>query len=252
MSEEKLLKIVVGGNAKLEKNISTFSLPAGFSCPGALECLSRADPDTGKITDGKFTKFRCFAAAAEALYETTRAARWHNFEALTAAGGRKAMTELIVASFPKNLKILRIHVSGDFFSQAYFDAWLAAAAARPDIEFYAYTKSLKFWVARLPEIPPNLRLVASRGGKYDELIDAHDLPHAVVVYHPEEAEKLGLNIDHDDGYARDHKTRSFALLLHGVQAAGTEAQAAIQRMKKEGVKFSYAAESKTQEAATKE
>ena len=31
----------------------TFSLPSGYSCPGASECLSKADKDTGKITDGK-------------------------------------------------------------------------------------------------------------------------------------------------------------------------------------------------------
>ena len=248
MSDVNLLKIVIGGNAKLEKSIATFSLPAGHSCPGALECLSRADPDTGKVTDGKFTKFRCFAAAAEAMYSATRAARWHNFNALTTAGSRKAMAALIVASLPEKLKILRIHVSGDFFSQTYFDAWLDAAAARPEVEFYAYTKSLKFWVARLPEIPANLRLVASRGGKNDDLIQAFDLPNVTVVYHPEEAEKLGLEIDHDDSLARNPSLKGFALLLHGAQPSNSMAQAAIQRMKKEGVKFSYSSETKAAEA----
>lgn len=237
-----LLKIVTGGNAKLEKKISTFSLPAGFSCPGALECLSRADPDTGKISDGKHTKFRCFAAAAEAMYPAVRAARWHNLNALTGAGSSEAMADLIIRSFPKSLVTLRVHVSGDYFSQAYFDAWVTAAARTPNVEFYSYTKSLKFWVTRLPEIPKNLRLVASWGGKNDDLIKAHNLPNAVVVYHPEEAEALGLQIDHDDGYARDHSVKEFALLLHGSQPKDTPAQAAIQRMKKEGVKFAYSSE----------
>ena len=252
MSEEKLLKIAQGGNAKLDRSISTLSLPAGHSCPGAKDCLSRADPDTGKISDGKFTQFRCFAASAEAMYTATREARWHNFNLLTGAGGRKGMAELIIASLPKNLITLRIHVSGDFFSQAYLDAWIDAANARPNIEFYAYTKSLKFWVARLPEIPANLRLVASWGGKNDDLIKAHDLPNAKVVFHPDEAEKLGLPIDHDDGYARDHKCKEFALLLHGAQPKDTVAQAAIQRMKKEGVKFAYSGETKPAEVGTAE
>jgi len=250
MTEENTLKIAVGGNAKLSSDIATLSLPAGHSCPGAKDCLSRADPDTGKITDGKFTQFRCFAASSEAMYPSTRAARWHNMNALAAAGSRKAMAKLIVASLPEKLKVLRIHVSGDFFSQTYFDAWLDAAAARPDVEFYAYTKSLKFWVSRLPEIPANLRLVASRGGRDDALIEAHGLPNVVVVYHPEEAEKLGLQIDHDDGYARDHDTKEFALLLHAAQPKGSAAQAAIQRMKNEGVKFAYSGETKPAETAT--
>ena len=63
------------GNAKLDKKIYTFSLPAGHSCPYAYECKASADPITGKITDGANQTFRCFAASQEALYRTTRDAR---------------------------------------------------------------------------------------------------------------------------------------------------------------------------------
>ena len=44
------------GNSKLAPNIFTFSLPAGYSCPGAKECLSRAvkQPEGNyKLIDGK-------------------------------------------------------------------------------------------------------------------------------------------------------------------------------------------------------
>ena len=60
-------------NAKLKKlakklrlKLKTFSLPSGWTCPGAKDCHSRADRDTGKIKDGKHTEFRCFQASAEA------------------------------------------------------------------------------------------------------------------------------------------------------------------------------------------
>ena len=57
---------------KLKLKLSTFSLPSGHTCPGALDCLSKADRDTGKITDGKHTEFRCFQASAEAVYPSLR------------------------------------------------------------------------------------------------------------------------------------------------------------------------------------
>ena len=46
-------KIAFGlGNAKLAKSISTFSLPAGHSCPFARECLSKTDHLTGGLLMG--------------------------------------------------------------------------------------------------------------------------------------------------------------------------------------------------------
>ncbi len=70
------------GNAKLGTFIHTLSLPAGWSCPGAKDCLSKANRETGKLTDGKETVFRCFAASAEALRPNVRDSRWNNFELL--------------------------------------------------------------------------------------------------------------------------------------------------------------------------
>lgn len=241
MSQSEHLKFIEGGNAKLPGYISHFSLTAGHSCPGAKDCLCRADPDTGKITDGKHTQFRCFAASQEATYPNVREQRWQNFNLLLRAGSKEAMRDLIVRSFPRDFIVMRIHVSGDFFSQAYFDAWLSAVKARPKVQFYAYTKSLQFWVKRLGEIPANLRLVASVGGKFDYLIRQFDLPHVVVVYSPQEAEEKGLQIDHDDGLARDHAVNRFALLLHGTQPKGSPAAAALTQMRLEKVEFGYTA-----------
>ncbi|MBN9520832.1 hypothetical protein J0H58_20315 [bacterium] len=47
------------GNAKLDAAITTFSLPAGYTCPFARECHSKAHRDTGHIRDGRDTRFRC-------------------------------------------------------------------------------------------------------------------------------------------------------------------------------------------------
>ena len=161
------------GNAKLGKNIFTFSLPAGHSCPFASDCLSKADPLTGKLTDGPETKFRCFAASAEAIYPAVRQARWHNFELLREAKSLDNMAALIIASLPKKASIIRVHVSGDFFNEQYFRAWIKVSKERPDILFYAYTKSLNYWVNNILEVPDNFKLNASEGGKLDSHIAEH-------------------------------------------------------------------------------
>jgi len=225
------------GNAKLGKNIFTFSLPAGHACPFANECLSKADKLTGKLTDGPNTQFRCFAASAEAVYPNVRIARWHNFDLLKKLNSVKA-TDLILASLPKKANIVRIHVSGDFFNEAYFLAWLQVAKLRPNILFYAYTKSLIYWVNYIKEIPSNLVLNASEGGKLDAQILEHGLKFAKVVYTPEQAEELGLLIDHTDEAA--YKTKeSFALLIHGQQPKGSKASQSIKDLKARNIKFSY-------------
>ncbi len=220
------------GNAKL-RGIHTFSLPAGWSCPFAQDCQSRADPASGSISDGPQTEFRCFAASQEAFYPSVRNARWHNFERLRRLS-KENMVALILASLPGKALIVRVHASGDFFSEAYFGAWLDVARQRPDVRFYFYTKSLRYWVAHLPDVGdghtpgkvPNFVPTASRGGREDHLIEAHGLRSATVVYSEQEAAEKGLPLDHDDSQAMYHGP-DFALLIHGVQPAGSPAAKAV-------------------------
>ena len=222
------------GNAKLNGDTAIFSLPAGWTCPAALLCQSRADKDTGKITDGSQCQFRCYAASAENLFRNIRVSRWRNFEMLRQCVGPLGMADLIVRSMPvKGIKLCRIHSSGDFFSQDYFDAWCLVAMRKPDVIFYAYTKALPYWVARLGQIPANLRIVASRGGKYDSLIEQHNLRHVQVVFSEAEAIQANLPLDHDDTHAWKHEG-NFALLLHGTQPAGSVASKVLYSLRKQG------------------
>jgi hypothetical protein len=230
----KLKKMV----AKLGLILKTFTLPAGHTCPAAKDCLSRADRITGKIKDGPDTLWRCFAASAEATYPSLRNMVWHNLELLkqalkldSKAGFENAphTTALINASLPKKFDIMRVHVGGDFFSKLYLRAWIDVARQNPDKIFYAYSKSLHLFLEWA--LPSNLVLTASRGGKYDELIDVAGWKEAVVVYSEEEAKERGLDIDHDDSHAAFGK-EDFALLIHGTQPAGSAASIALQKIKK--------------------
>ena len=80
-------------------------------------------------------------------------------------------------------------------------------------------------------LPSNLVLTASRGGKYDELIDLHGWKEALVVYSKQEAIDKGLEIDHDDSHAA-YGDDNFALLLLGVQPKGSAAGEALKQIKK--------------------
>ena len=229
----------VKNNAKLiglGKTGYTFSLPAGWSCPFAHDCLAKADEHTGKMTMGANASFKCFSASTESIFTAARAQRHYNFKTLKSSRNMKG---LILRSIPKNADIIRTHVSGDFYNEQYFMAWLEVAKMKPSIVFYGYTKSIRYLVKYKNEIPKNFRFVASWGGTEDHLILEHGLKSAYVVYHPEEAESLGLEIDHDDSKAYANDKKSFALLLHGKQKPDSEAALALKRMNREKIEYSY-------------
>jgi hypothetical protein len=241
------------GNAKVDKGTLTFSLPAGHTCPMAFQCMAKADRHTGRLTDGKNQKFRCFSASAEAAFPTVRKARWKNFETIEAtlkAGGPQALTQLFLDYIPGIIHNVRIHVAGDFFHIDYFDAWAETARHRPLTTFYAYTKSLHLWKMRLGQLPPNFVLTASKGGRKDHLIEELNLRSAQVVFHPDIARKENLSIDHNDHLARSPDVRAFALLLHGPQAKNSEGSRATQRLRREKVKFGYKTPRRKSDAQT--
>ena len=232
-------------NAKLKKMIKkvglvlkTFTLPAGHTCPAAKDCFSRADRETGKVTDGPDTVFRCFMASAEARSPSLRKLVWHNLELIKEALKRDAQagfenmphtSQLIQKSLPKKFDIMRVHVGGDYFSRQYLMAWIEVAKLNPDKVFYSYSKSLHLF--KQFALPENLVLTASRGGKHDDLIDIHGWKEALVVYSEEEAAERGLEIDHDDTHAAFGED-NFALLIHGTQPAGSMASQALQAIKR--------------------
>jgi hypothetical protein len=209
------------------KKIYSFSLLSGHTCPFARDCKAKAVMgESGKrhVEDGPEMQFRCFSASQEAFYTATYEQRARNTEHVKSllAFGSYGIANAIVAAIPKNAEVIRIHVGGDFFHQNYFKAWCHVAEARPDIQFYCYTKALVFLLMHGSMVPENLKITMSRGGTHDHLIEElkeRGFHEAVVVYREEDTD---LPIDSDDSHAL-HGEESFALLVHGGQPKGSEA-----------------------------
>ena len=233
----KLKQLIYSHNYYVE----SVSLLSGHACPYALKCLAKVHKVTRKLIDGKHAEHRCYSGSNEASFPTVFNARKYNTDLLQACKTEDEIYQLLDFSIRKSFDPLRIHIGGDFYNQRYFDAWLRFASNNPYRILYAYTKSLPYWINRLGEIPSNFSLTASYGGRADNLITKYNLKTAYVVNHPDEAEELQLEIDHDDSHAIVNDGKSFALLLHGTQKAGTKSADAIKRMNDEKINYKYSA-----------
>ena len=163
-----------------------WNLPAGHTCPQAKECLVKVGRWSGAF-ENKSHSFRCYAASAE-RFPSVRAHRWANYHYVRYRG---------IPVIPKKAENIRIHASGDFFSQRYFDMWLKLCEDNPKINFWAFTKSLLFWINRINDIPDNLILTASWGGKEDYLIDEHKLKNVQVISSSDGVEKELIDVNDD-------------------------------------------------------
>jgi len=225
-SENKKLKklaLEVYDKQGMYPQVYSMSIPSGRhdTCPYADKCKAYVGTDGKIVSRDDYVDYRCYSASLEAFYPSQLKSRDYNFDLLKDCNNDvQELTNLISASIPIEAHIIRIHVGGDFYSQPYFDAWLNVAMLNRNLHFYAYTKSLPFWVNRLDSIRlnefPNMELIASRGGTKDKLINVYGLREAIVVDTEKEAEDKGLEIDYTD-YLACYGKESFALLNHGTQ-----------------------------------
>ncbi|WHT20194.1 hypothetical protein N8J89_03730 [Crossiella sp. CA-258035] len=115
----------------------------------------------------------CYARKGSYTWPVVRAKHQANLQFVLddLPGWQTAMiAELRAARFRDTW--IRIHDSGDFFSDDYLQAWLEICRAHPGVRFYAYTKEIaRFRRLVQPHPPPNFRWVYSYGGTQDAAID---------------------------------------------------------------------------------
>ena len=110
------------GNTKLDKSMLIFDLLAVSTCLNCREC-----------------KGFCYAMKAQRQYPGT-----YNRRAILTWLAKYDLITLESMIYSQLMsttkKIVRIHSSGDFFSQAYVDMWTRIVKRFPGIRFYTYTK----------------------------------------------------------------------------------------------------------------
>jgi hypothetical protein len=186
--------LLSNSNTKLKKDgIYSFGIPAGFTCPYAGSC-----------------KAICYAQKGMFRFRSVQAAQARRFEATRREDFVAVMTAEITR---RKVKRLRIHDSGDFYSAAYRDKWIAIAKACPEVHFYAYTKSVKFFLG--VALPENLRIIFSLGGKLDHLVDPQKHRHARIFDSESELRKSGYVASHKrDLPAAVSPSLQIGLVLH--------------------------------------
>ncbi|MFG1667614.1 hypothetical protein [Streptomyces sp. Y7] len=151
----------------------------------------------GRFPDGKtyntcpsagICRYVCYARHGTYTWPTVRAKHHANLRFVLddLPGWESAMVaELGRRKFLRTW--VRIHDSGDFFSDAYLLAWLRIMRARPDTNFYAYTKEVaRFRALVEPDPPDNFAWVYSYGGTQDAALDI-DRDRVADVFPDEDA-----------------------------------------------------------------
>lgn len=232
------------GNSKLPSSTMILSLPAGHTCPGARHCLTMVPREGGSARLGAYNTFACYAASQERYRKTVRSLRWQNYDILRGLDADEMVSQF-ATSYLKQArsytKRLRFFESGDCFSQAMAFAIARFAQLIEPTIVYLYTKNLPVWIGL--EIPANLRITASFGGRYDHLIAEHFPRNARVLHSMADADALGLPVDFDDSFAYMDQPVSFAHLVHGWQPAGSQAVAAINARRAAGEFTGYGSSS---------
>ena len=114
--------MITQGNTKLGPAIWGWSIPAEKTCPGAsAACLEV-----------------CYGLTGRFLMPNVKAAHKQNYKISKTDHFTSWMTGMIKDFW---VQVLRIHVVGDFYDEAYIAKWHNIVKANPRTKFFAFTRS---------------------------------------------------------------------------------------------------------------
>ena len=157
----KLKKTSIENNAR----VLNFSLPAYKTITGKTVCPFAKD----------CVKY-CYAQKGNYRYPSVVKGLNNRYNLSQTEEFIPQMNATIILERPTHV---RIHDSGDFYSPEYLNKWVTIAKQNKDVIFYAYTKSIKFFVDGLL-LPDNMKIIFSEGSKIDSLIDVKKHRHARI------------------------------------------------------------------------
>lgn len=116
-----MMPYVSNGNRKM--SIPTFNLPAEDTCPGSTSTCRKL----------------CYAKKAERSWPKVLPCRRRNYQISLTDDFQTKMA--IVLFNKKNLTHVRIHESGDLYSQEYLEKWFEVCRLFPHVQFLLFTQS---------------------------------------------------------------------------------------------------------------
>lgn len=165
--QQRPTPLLTKGNASLNgmKGKYKWTIPALFAVIDDVKVVTC--PSAGVCGDG------CYALAGSYRFSNVLGRHQQNlrFVLEDLAGWEQAMTRELTAKRYQGARV-RIHDAGDFFSDAYTEAWVRIMRASPETNFYCYTKEVaRFRRLVEPNKPSNFDFAYSYGGKHDRSLN---------------------------------------------------------------------------------
>jgi|TARA_R100001377_G_scaffold58300_1_gene34943 hypothetical protein len=158
-------------NSKIKKTskhfgvkLMNFGIPAYKSASGKLTC-PMAD------------------ACVKFCYAKKGAYIWSNVQPAFEARYQLSKTDKFVDAVNDEIRrkkpdYVRVHDSGDYYSKAYLNKWIAVAIHNPSVRFYSYTNMID--MIKKTDLPENYDIIFSDSGKQKNLIDETNDRHTKI------------------------------------------------------------------------
>ena len=160
-------------NSKLKKTskslglrVFNFGIPAYKSASGKLTC---------PFADA-CVKF-CYAKKGAYVWSNVQPAFEKRYQLSKTDDFVNKMNQEIIKKKPD---YVRVHDSGDYYSRAYLDKWLAVAIHNPHVRFYSYTNCVEMF--KNVTLPANYDIIFSDSGKQKHLIDEKKDRHTRIFH----------------------------------------------------------------------
>ena len=158
-------------NSKLKKTskslglrVFNFGIPAYKSASGKLTC---------PFADA-CVKF-CYAKKGAYIWSNVQPAFEKRYQLSKTDDFVNKMNQEIIKKKPD---YVRVHDSGDYYSNTYLRKWLAVAIHNPQVRFYSYTNCVS--MLKNANLPDNYDIIFSDSGKQKHLIDEKNDRHTRI------------------------------------------------------------------------
>lgn len=198
-------------NSKMKKSstknkaVYNWTIPAFKGLDGTMTC-----PNASKCVSG------CYAQMGAYIWSNVRKAHQAKLDLTKTEDFVPEMIRAVTDKLKKSKKVyIRIHDAGDFYSLDYTYKWfnIIQYFKGKSVVFYAYTKQVEMF--KKLEVPENLKLIYSFGGKQDSLINTKVDRHSWVFESKEELQSKGYVYASKDDMLALTDNINVGLVYHG-------------------------------------